>query len=90
MERVPAGIILVGGWVSQFNISGSNLFFELGDIFFHFGDLFDFWWVTKKGLRLMVLDQLYAETREIGYQYDKSQDGSLTRADANLIALRAA
>ena len=61
-----------------------------GDPMFHFGDLRDYWWVTKQGLRLMVLDQLYAESREIGYQYDKAQDGSLVRGDGNIYARRQA
>lgn len=61
-----------------------------GDPMFHYGDLGDYWWVTKRGLRLKVLDQLYAESNEIGYKYDKAQDGSLTRADANIYARRQA
>ncbi len=57
-----------------------------GDPLFHFGDLRDYWWVTRSGLRLRVLAELYAETSEIGYKWQKRQDGALVRADANIFA----
>ncbi len=61
-----------------------------GDPLFHFGDLNDYWWVRRQGLRVRVLDQLYAETSEVGFKYDKRQDGSLVRADGNIYARRQA
>ena len=61
-----------------------------GDPLFHFGDLNDFWWIVRQGLRVRVLDQLYAETSEVGFKYDKRQDGSLVRADGNIYARRQA
>ena len=58
---------------------------SVGDPLFHFGNLQDdYWWVTKVGLRLQVLNELYAETNEVGYKYDAAQDGSLVQADANI------
>ena len=53
-----------------------------GDILAVMVDLRDFWWVTRSGLDVRVLDQLYAETSEVGYMYSKRQDGAMVRADA--------
>lgn len=63
---------------------------SVGDPLFHFGDLRDMWWVTRSGLRLRVLAELFAKTSEIGYKWQKRQDGALVRADANIFARRQA
>ena len=63
---------------------------SVGDPLFHFGDLNDYWWIRRQGLRVRVLDQLYAETSEVGFKYDKREDGSLVRADGNIYARRQA
>ena len=40
MEDIPAGVVLIGGRVSQFDIPGFDLIFELGNVFFRCGNLF--------------------------------------------------
>lgn len=40
MEGIPAGVVLVGGRVSEFHVPNFDLFFELGNVFFRCGDLF--------------------------------------------------
>ncbi len=73
--------------ISQFfpdNFDSGNV----DDPLFHLGDLGDYWWVTRSGLRVRVLDQLYAEDNEIGYKWQKRQDGSLVRGDGNIFGRR--
>ena len=61
-----------------------------GDPLFHYGDLRDMWWIVRSGLRLRVLNELFAQTGEIGYKWQKRQDGGLVRPDGNIFARRQA
>ena len=40
MKGIPAGVVLIGGRVGQFDVTGFDLFFELRNLFFSCGHLF--------------------------------------------------